>query len=123
ATVGIYSAALRIADASTMPIRSLNYSTYGRFFGQGAAGVRSSLAFAMKLPPISLAVSVVPGIALLAIAPFATLILGPAYQGSTPVLLVWAIFPTLYALRCLAGDVLVSSDHVWVRSMIQVAVP
>lgn len=121
--VGIYSAAFRLADAAAMPVQSIMYATYGKFFEVGAAGPHQSLRFALRLLPIAAGAGLCSGTVIAALAPFAPQLLGPSYAGTEDVLLLLSGLPLLYAFYYVGADVLVASDHVFARTAIQLAMP
>jgi O-antigen/teichoic acid export membrane protein len=122
-TVGVYAAAFRVADAAVMPVRAVMYSTFGHFFRVGAGGPREAMKFALKILPVTVGIGVVAGLLIAAVAPFAPILLGKSYAGTSQALLILAPLPTLYAAFYLAADVLVGSDRTWMRNLIQLVAP
>jgi O-antigen/teichoic acid export membrane protein len=123
ATVGTYAASFRMAEAAVMPIQSLMYALFTKFFKLGANGVRECLKLAIKVLPFSIALGILAGAAILLAAPFAPLVLGHAYDGSVRTLRIFSVFPLFFALFTLAADVLIGSNHVLGRTIVQLLVP
>jgi len=123
ATVGIYVAAFRLADAAVMPVRSLMFASHNQFFRLGGKSPRLSLRFAFKLMPFCIGFGLVGGAAVGVAAPLAPFVLGPEYRGTYTVLLLLSAFPMLYAFYYLAMDILIGSDHVTLRTAIQLVMP
>lgn len=123
AVVGLYAAAFRIADAASMPVQAIMYATFNRFFQLGAKGTSHSLRFALRILPFAVGAGILAGIAVAVVAPFAPLLLGPAYAGTQNELLVLSALPVLLAFSYVGGDILLGSDHVALRTLILFAMP
>jgi O-antigen/teichoic acid export membrane protein len=123
AVVGVYAAAFRIADAASMPVQAIMYATFNRFFQLGAKGTSHSLRFALRILPFAVGAGVLAGIAVAVVAPFAPLLLGPAYAGTKHALLLLSALPVLLAFSYVGGDILLGSDHVALRTLILFAMP
>jgi O-antigen/teichoic acid export membrane protein len=122
--VGLYAAAFRIADAASIPVQAIMYSTFNRFFQLGAKGTHHSLRFALKVLPFAVGAGLLAGVAILVVAPFAPLLLGPAYAGTEKELMLLAALPALLAFAYVGGDILVGSDDVVaLRTVILFAMP
>ncbi len=67
--VGIYAAAYRLIDAGFIPIRSLLYAAYPRFFQHGASGISGSTRYARRLLPRSGGYGLLACTALIVFAP------------------------------------------------------
>ena len=119
---GIYGAAYRMIDVAFLPIRSLVYASYPRFFAHGGSGVGRAAGLARSLMPVVATYSVVAGIALFALAPVVPLVLGPSFAGAAEVLRWLALLPLLRAAHCFAADALTGSGHQGARTAAQVGV-
>lgn len=122
-TAGVYGAAARIVDAALVPIRALMYSTYARFFELGAAGTHKSVKLALRVLPVAVTLGFVGSLGVLIVAPVAPDLLGHGYVGAGKTMAVLAGLPVFCALYYLAGDVLVTSHHVGLRTLLQCTVP
>jgi len=122
--VGLYAAAFRIADAASIPVQAIMYSTFNRFFQLGAKGTHHSLRFALRVLPFAVGAGLLAGLAVLIVAPFAPLLLGPAYAGTEKELMLLSALPALLAFAYVGGDILVGSDDVVaLRTVILFAMP
>ncbi|HEY2111210.1 MAG TPA: hypothetical protein VGH25_05710, partial [Dongiaceae bacterium] len=122
-TAGIYAAANRLAMAAAIPVRSLLFSSYVRFFQLGVAGPRSSARLAVRLLPLGIGLGALGAVATLVMAPLSPRILGHGYVGTETTLMLLAPVPILYAVYCLGLDVLVSTGHTGLRTLAQIAMP
>jgi len=116
---GIYGAAYRIINITFSPILSLLYAAYARFFQHGAAGIRGSLGFALKLFPLAGCYGLAIGILLVAASPLLPFILGAEYSNAANALRWLAPLPFLRAVQYFAGDTLTGAGFQGVRSSIQ----
>jgi O-antigen/teichoic acid export membrane protein len=119
---GIYGAAYRIIDVAFLPIRSLVFAAYPRFFARGAAGVRSAAAFARGLVPAAAAYGLVAGAGLVALAPLVPLVLGHSYAGVASAIRWLAVLPLLRAMHYFAADALTGAGHQELRTAAQIGV-
>jgi len=122
-TAGLYAAATRIAMAAAIPVRSMLYSAYVRFFQLGTQGPRSSAQLAVRLLPLGVGLGILGAGATALMAPLAPRILGHAYIGTDSALLLLAPVPIFYAVYCLGLDVLVSTGHAALRTLAQITMP
>lgn len=118
---GIYAAAYRAVDIVFLPIRSLLFATYGRFFRRGADGVQATARFAKELLPFSATYGVLAAVTLFLCAPLAPLVLGNEYAQSADVLRVLAVVPLLQSVQYLAADALTGAGRQGLRSLIQLS--
>jgi O-antigen/teichoic acid export membrane protein len=122
-TAGIYGAAARLVDAAVVPVKALMYSTYAKFFELGAAGAHKSLKLAVRMLPVGVALGFVGTLGVLIVAPVTPELLGHGYVGASKTMAVLAGLPVFFALYSLAADVLVSSHHVGLRTLLQCIAP
>ena len=66
---GIYAAAYRLIDVAFLPVRSLLWASYARFFQHGVAGLRGTLGFAKRLLPVAGGYGLAVGAGLFIVAP------------------------------------------------------
>ena len=119
---GIYGAAYRIIDVAFLPIRSLVFAAYPRFFARGAAGVRAVAALARSLVPAAATYCLAAGAALFLLAPLVPVVLGPSYAGVADAIRWLAILPALRAMHYFAADALTGAGHQELRTAAQVGV-
>jgi len=77
--VGIYAAAYRLIDAGFIPVRSLLYAAYPRFFQHGSSGITGSTRYARRLLPRSGGYGLLACSALMVFAPLVPRFLGKEY--------------------------------------------
>jgi O-antigen/teichoic acid export membrane protein len=77
--VGIYAAAYRLIDAGFIPVRSLLYAAYPRFFQHGSSGITGSTRYARRLLPRSGGYGLLACTALMVFAPLVPRFLGKDY--------------------------------------------
>jgi len=119
-SAGIYAAAYRLIDVSFIPIRSLLYASYARFFQNGRNGLSGSLDFAKKLLPYALVYAVVVSACLFFLAPFLPLVLGVEFRETVRALQWLSLLPLLKVLHSFAADSLTGADFQGVRTFSQV---
>lgn len=119
AAAGVYAAAYRAVSLAFVPVQSLLYATYARFFRRGAEGINGSLRFAWRLLPFTVAYAGAVSLALFAAAPLAADVLGSGY-GDAPSVMRWlAPLPVIQACYYLAGDTLTGAGFQRARSVLQ----
>ncbi|HMA40294.1 MAG TPA: oligosaccharide flippase family protein [Gemmatimonadales bacterium] len=119
---GIYGAAYRIIDVAFVPVRSLIYATYPRFFAHGTSGVRAVADFARRLVPIAGGYSLVAGLALFTLAPLVPHVLGHSYTGVPDAIRWLALLPLFRSFHYFAADALTGSGHQELRTVAQIGV-
>lgn len=119
---GTYGAAYRMVDIAFIPVRSLLFSSYAKFFQHGAMGVRAGARFAVRLVPVAVLYSLAAGAGLYLAGPAIPLFLGREYQDTVSALQWLAPLPLLKSLHYLAADTMTGGDYQGLRSAIQVAV-
>jgi O-antigen/teichoic acid export membrane protein len=118
---GLYTAAFRIVDAATMPLRALAAAFYARFFKHGHEGFEQSFRFAMKLLPFALGYAMFAAVALSAGSGLLPLVLGAKFHAAGPVVSRLAFLPIFAALTAIGGDVLTSSGRQRGRAIVTCA--
>lgn len=119
---GIYGAAYRLIDVSTVPIASLLASAYTKLFRVGLGGIGSTFVYTGRLLVRSLAYASVVGILLLCGANIIPSILGPGYAETAEALRWLSVLPTLKSVHYFLADALTGADYQRLRSLIQVGV-
>jgi O-antigen/teichoic acid export membrane protein len=117
---GLYSAAFRIVDAVTMPMRAVAASFYARFFRHGHQGIERSFQFALKILPLTLGYAVLAGLMLTFGADFLPLLLGEKFRAAVPVTGALALLPVFWGLTALGGDILTSAGRQRSRALVMV---
>jgi len=119
---GIYGAAYRIIDVAFLPVRSLVFAAYPRFFARGAAGVRAAAGLARSLVPAAAAYSLAAGSALFLLAPLVPIVLGRSYAGVSDAIRWLAILPLFRSLHYFAADALTGAGNQGLRTTAQIGV-
>lgn len=119
---GIYAAAYRLIDVAFVPVRSLLYAAYTKFFQQGASGIHGSISLAQRLAPIAGIYGAIAGIGLFFFAPVVPYILGNEYAGAVEALRWLSPLPLLKAMHYFAADTLTGAGFQGVRSAVQVII-
>lgn len=119
---GIYAAAYRLIDVAFVPVRSLLYAAYARFFQQGSVGIKGSISLAKRLAPIAGIYGAIAGVSLFLFAPIIPYILGDEYVDAATALRWLAPLPLLKALHYFAADTLTGAGFQGLRSGLQVIV-
>jgi O-antigen/teichoic acid export membrane protein len=122
AVVGNYGMAYRLIDIAFTPVRSLLWATNARFFQHGAAGARTSLAYARRLLPAAALYAIGAGLVLCLVAPLVPRLLGPQYQDAVAAIRWLAPLPLLKSIHYLAADALTGAGYQGRRSLVQVLV-
>lgn len=116
---GIYGAAYRLIDVSFIPVRSLLYASYARFFQSGRTGIGGSLYFAARLLPYAAGYGLVVSIALFVLAPLLPYALGPNFNASVSALQWLSLLPFIKVCHYFAADSLTGAGFQGVRSICQ----
>lgn len=119
---GIYAAAYRLIDVSFLPVRSLLWAAYARFFQHGMAGLQGTLGFAKRLLPMAGGYGLAVGVGLFLVAPLVPLVLGKDYTETVEALRWLALLPFLKAVHDFAADALTGAGFQGPRSCVQVLV-
>ena len=119
---GIYGAAYRIIDVTFVPIRSVLYACYGRYFQTGKDGIEAALRFTLKLLPYMAGYGFIASLAIFLAAPLVPSLLGAQYAEVVQALRLLAPLPLLKVLHYFAGDTLTGAGHQRARTWCQVAV-
>lgn len=117
---GIYAAAYRLIDVAFVPVRSLLFAAYAKFFQQGANGISGTMSLAKRLVPIAGIYGGAAGIGLFLFAPVVPYLLGDEYAGTVEALRWLAPLPFLKAMHYFAADTLTGAGFQGIRSAVQV---
>lgn len=116
---GIYSAAYRLVDVSFIPIRSLLYASYARFFQNGKTGIEGAVYFAARLLPYAAGYGLLVSIVLYLLAPLLPYILGASFNATVSALQWLSLLPFIKVCHYFAADSLTGAGFQGVRSICQ----
>jgi O-antigen/teichoic acid export membrane protein/CTP:molybdopterin cytidylyltransferase MocA len=119
---GIYATAYRIIDMAFIPVKSLVFASYPRFFKAGATGISGSLALARRLLPFSIGSGVAISVGLFVCAPIMPYIFGHEYAAAIGAIRWLALIPLLRSLHNIAANTLTGAGHQGIRSAVQIGV-
>jgi O-antigen/teichoic acid export membrane protein len=119
---GIYSAAYHILNVALLPLMSILYVSFRKFFQEGASGIHNSFKLSKKLLPISLAYSLIAVAGLCIFAPFLPKIIGEEYASSTTALILLSPTILVRTMHSFAADTLTGANFQHTRSTFQVVV-
>jgi len=122
AEAGAYAAAYRVLDGAFIPVRSLLYASYARFFQEGTGGVRQAARFARVLLGWAAVYGIAVGLALVGLREVLPTLLGAGYQSTAPILAWLSPLPLFRAFHYMAADALTGSGFQGIRTAAQVAV-
>ena len=103
---GYYTAAFRIVDTASVPVRALLAATYTRYFHHSRSGGEAALGFARKVIPYMVVLCILVGLGLLVCAPVVPMLIGEDYRPAVGLIRILSIYPLLFGLSALNGDVL-----------------
>lgn len=116
---GSYAFAYRILDAAFLPIRSLLYVTYPRFFRRGSMGVQATSELACMTMLYALGCAVLVSVGVMATRGLVPELIGASYE-QVPQMLVWLVaIVLLRAIHYPAADALTGAGEQGTRSGIQ----
>ena len=118
----MYTAAYRVVSFAAMPVLALQSATYPEFFVRGQRGLATTLAYSLRLMRFTLAYAVVAVVGLLILAPIATLLLGPGFAMTMPVIRLLAVMLVAQAASLLLANALTGADRQGTRTLIQIIV-
>lgn len=111
AASGAYSAAYKILDVATLPIRSLHVAAFPRFFKAGVEGPSSTLAMACRILRRTILYALGAAIAMWALAPLLPMLVGKSFNDSTSVLRWLCLLPAIRSLHLSAGDAITGAGY------------
>lgn len=117
---GVYAAAYRIIEISTVPIRALMTAAYSKFFKSGEQGIVGASAFAFKVLKLSGSYGLFIAILIPFIAPIVPIVLGDEYRDAVEAMRWLAPMTILLGLRFPVADALSSTNNQGIRSLVQV---
>lgn len=103
---GIYAMAYRIVDAFMLPITAVHAAMFPRFFKKGTEGIKSTMAYAIRLLRRTAPAGLLLGGAMFALAPAIPMLLGDDFSSSSAALRWLCLLPLLRSFHMSAGDAL-----------------
>lgn len=103
---GIYTAAFRIIDAATTPIKAALYATYTRYFRHADKGTEHGIAFGLRVLPIVSGLGVLVAVFIFLIAGYVPLLLGAEYEETVGLIRLLAIYPLLLGAAGIGADIM-----------------
>jgi len=119
---GIYAAAYRIIDVSFIPIGSVLYAAYPRYFRHKPGDVRGTYECATRLLPGPIGFSLVAFVTLLLGAPLVPKILGGEYSRTVEALRWLSILPLFKTIHYFFADALSGAGFQGPRMCLQIVV-
>jgi O-antigen/teichoic acid export membrane protein len=114
--LGMYGAATRLVQISLLPVLALLRMTYPTFFARGRDGIAATWAYACRLFPFVLLVSLGIAAALALASAFVIPILGSSFAGAGGIILRLAPVPILVSIQYIFSDALTGADYQAVRT-------
>lgn len=114
---GLYTVAYRLVNIAMLPVNAVMSGVYARYFELGAeGGIVATSRFARRLLlPLS-AYAVVVGLLLAMVSPLVPLIVGPQYEGATPMLVALAPLALLKVMQYLPAEALTGAGDQPIRA-------
>ncbi|WP_346915614.1 lipopolysaccharide biosynthesis protein [uncultured Roseibium sp.] len=103
---GLYTAAFRIIDAATAPVRAVLFATYTRYFRHAHEGVEHGIAFGMRIIPFISALGLAVAVAVLIGAGYVPLIIGKEYEPSVDLIRTLALYPLFLGAAGIGADIM-----------------
>jgi O-antigen/teichoic acid export membrane protein len=117
---GIYGAAYRLIQVSSIPIYAVLSASYIKYFQEGAKGIAGCWNLTKRLLPFIAIYGTLSLIGLIFFAPWVTYILGDEYQNAIATVRWLAPIPIIGSIQLLLADTLTGSGFQKTRSAIQV---
>lgn len=119
---GIYGAAYRLIDVSTVPLRSILSAVNPGSFRAGSGGMDQSLAYMKPLMIKAALYSICVMAALVICAPVLPHVLGAEYRDAASALRWLAVLPVLRSVHLFLADALTGAGYQRMRSIVQAVV-
>jgi O-antigen/teichoic acid export membrane protein len=121
-SVGLYSAAYRIVDLGSAPMRSIAAAAYPTLFREGQHGLKPSMRYALKAFSRAALITGAMSLGMFLFAPLLPRLLGPGYRQSIDALRWLAILPVLKCAHVLFGDAMSGAGYQRFRAALQVGI-
>jgi O-antigen/teichoic acid export membrane protein len=106
AQAGIYTAAFRIIDAATTPVKAALYATYTRYFRHADKGAEHGIAFGLRVLPVISGLGLLVAVFIVLIAGYVPLLLGAEYEETVGLIRLLAIYPLLLGAAGIGADIM-----------------
>lgn len=103
---GLYTAAFRIIDAATAPVRAILYATYTRYFRHADKGAEHGIGFGIKVLPFISAIGVALAIFVYFVADYIPVIIGEEYRDAVGLIKLLAFYPLLLGAAGIGADIM-----------------
>jgi len=103
---GIYTAAFRIIDAATTPIKAALYATYTRYFRHADKGAEHGIAFGLRVLPVISGLGIAVALFIILIAGYVPLLLGEDYEAAVGLIRLLAFYPLLLGAAGIGADIM-----------------
>lgn len=120
--VGSYGVSYRVVDAAFIPIRSIIYSTYPRFFQHGEKGLKNAKKYAFRLMPVTIILSLFIWLGLYFLTPYLILFLGDSYSLMLKILPWLAPLLLFRSMHYLLANALTGAGFQGVRSSLHILI-
>lgn len=112
---GIYTMAYRIVDIGTIPVKAVQGAAVPRFFRAGAAGVRVTRAYAIRIVKRTSLLALIAATASFLCAPMIPLLFGRGFAESVSALRWLCLIPLFRAFHLSAGDAITGAGRQRIR--------
>jgi O-antigen/teichoic acid export membrane protein len=106
AQAGIYTAAFRIIDAATAPIKAALFATYTRYFRYANKGAEHGIAFGIRVLPAVLILGALVAVFVFFLADYVPLLLGAEYKETVVLIQILALYPLLLGASGIGADIM-----------------
>lgn len=103
---GIYTAAFRIIDAASTPVKAALYATYTRYFRHADKGAEHGIAFGLRVLPVISGLGLLVAVFVFLIAGYVPLLLGSDYEEAVGLIRILAIYPLLLGAAGIGADIM-----------------
>lgn len=114
--LGMYGAATRLVQVSLLPVQALLRMTYPTYFARGRDGIVATWAYARRLFPFVLLLSVGIAAALALASEFVIPVFGSSFAGAGGIILWLAPLPILVSIQYIFSDALTGADYQAIRT-------
>jgi O-antigen/teichoic acid export membrane protein len=119
AAAGVYTAGYRVITYSLLPVQSLVYATYPRFFRRGeSGGIENTWRYARRLSKPMALYGVVTMVMLVVLAEPITSVIGGGYAEVTSVIQLMAALVIIQGIRTTLSNALTGANYQTARTVI-----
>lgn len=120
AATGIYAMAYRVVDIATIPIQSVHWAAFPRFFKKGTTGIHSTGKYALQILRRTGPMALLLAAAMALAAPVIPHLVGKGFGQSVLALRWLCLLPVFRSFQLSAGDALTGAGHLRLRVGLQV---